>query len=202
MSTTLIDKAAPGVVANTGHNTGGAQKPIDASAVDQTSLAIRDAFLKDLLRLDTHIADEYQWIGQRISWLLVTNSFLLLSFISAANFLVSAAAAAYTRLAVVFMLGVPVVGIGSSILVFIGVLAAQWMVKSFKTARDTVQRAFEGVPFPYQVPPMGTVTGSWPNVFGKAASYCMPIFLILLWAGIGMALLRTDAFWAPAKNFL
>jgi hypothetical protein len=152
--------------------------------------------LRILARLDTHINDEYQWIGQRLTWLLVSNSFLLLSFITAvvAGGLKEGTPIGppkYRLIESIFVRGIPLIGLLSCACVFAGVWAAQRVVRGHKVKRDEFEEAADGM----GIPSVGVKDGSLYNWCGKAAGYAMPVSLFILWFCLMRAITHGAILW-------
>lgn len=168
-----------------------------ANILDTSDGAIkkRDAYLKVLTRHDTHINDEYQWIGQRLTWLLTSNSFLLLAFITAIT------APSFWRhpssiddpkfelLVRIYFRGLPLIGLASCLFVFVGVIAAQIVVSRHRRKRDALEAEAQKEASLTSVsnPTLGRL-----NLMGMSAGFIMPVSLFILWGFIEYAVCTGD----------
>jgi hypothetical protein len=134
-----------------------------------------------LLRLDAQIRVEYDLIGHRVSWLLVSNSFLLGAFALALD-TAPAAGSLNARLIEILVWCLPLIGAFSSLVVFIAVLAAHGVVNDLKTKRALVEdQAFQA----YGFERLNVDERTWHHLSGNLPPLFLPWVLAAVW---GLAL--------------
>jgi hypothetical protein len=140
-----------------------------------------DGRLAYLLKLsqaiESRIAYETGWIGQRMTWLVVSQSFLFGAF-------VSAAAHDTVRFLVFFKWLLALIGLVIATFAYLAIRAAKWVGSDLLTLRSLVDIAIQEQPGLATWPVLGLVrTGlSQGSVRqGSLASHVIPISLIAAW---------------------
>ncbi len=125
---------------------------------------------------------EHQWITNRLSWLFVSQSFLLVGFV-----MVITSPPQSVRSAIRFTLtwGLPVVGFVTCLAVSLGLIAAQHEAKKLADARAKVTEKINTFS-PVRIPLIGSTNGyrdaPWTLPLGALPHRLIPWVLTLLWA--------------------
>ena len=144
---------------------------------DTQSTPSEDNLNRRLLRLDAQIKIEYDLIGHRLSWLLTSNSFLFAAFVVGLNN-ANRDISSVKNFIGVLTISLPVIGLVSSVLVWLAVFAADSVICKFKRLRDTVED--EATRYGFEV--LGIKTGAWPHRVGNWPPFFLPPLLAIIWA--------------------
>lgn len=142
-----------------------------------TAPVLEESLSRRLTRLDSQLKIEYELIGQRVSWLLVSNSFLFGAFVVGLNNVNPNTNV--QKLIHVLILAIPVIGLTSSVLVALAVRAAHEVISDLKAVRDRVEEeAYRA--FSYER--LGVQSKSWPHVVGNWPPTLLPPLFAIVWA--------------------
>ena len=141
-----------------------------------TTVALEESLSRRLARLDSQIKVEYELIGHRVSWLLVSNSFLFAAFVVALGN--SSLDANTQKLIRILVLALPVIGLVSSVLVSLAVRAANEVVHELKKARDFVEEQASRF---YEYERLGVHIKSWPHIVGNWPPALLPPLFAIVW---------------------
>jgi len=139
-----------------------------------------------LIRLDSQLKIEYELVGQRVSWLLVSNSFLFGAFVVSLNNMSANANnmcsdARIHRLIHILFLAIPIIGLVSSVLVALAVRAAHEVIFELKVVRDRVEEEASRA-LAYER--LGVHIKSWPHIVGNWPPVLLPPLFAVVWATI------------------
>jgi len=135
-----------------------------------------------LTRFDTQLRIEFDLIGHRMTWLVISQSFLFSAFATALRSIEDEG----TRHAVkVLRRLVPELGILSALLAGVAIIAAHMVILRLKRRRDQLEEIAEKE-FNYER--LGVGSSTWPHWLGNAASVVLPWLLIVVWARLLNAL--------------
>jgi uncharacterized integral membrane protein len=131
---------------------------------------------------------EHQWITNRMSWLFVSQSFLLVAFVT---FIVSRTQAVGRVMFLVLTWGMPLVGLITCCFVSLGIIAAHHEAKKLADVRAklTIQiNTFS----PVQIPLIGVAKKHrdtrWTHYLGSWPHLLLPWVLTALWIAVLLAL--------------
>lgn len=129
------------------------------------------------------LAAEHQWITNRLSWLFVSQSFLVVAFVT----LITSplVAPSNSRVVKVLTWGLPIVGFITCFFVALGIYAAHHEAKKLANARATVTIRINTF-IPLRIPLIGVAKGlrdsprtQW---LGASPHMVLPWVLVALWA--------------------
>jgi len=144
-----------------------------------TTSALEESLSRRLTRLDSQLKIEYELIGHRVSWLLVSNSFLFGAFVVGLNN--ASLNGGIQKLIHILILAIPVIGLASSVLVALAVRAAHEVVSEFKVVRDRVEEEAHRA-FSYER--LGVHIKSWPHIVGNWPPMLLPPLFAVVWARV------------------
>jgi hypothetical protein len=130
-----------------------------------------------LIRADAQIKTEFDLIGHRVSWLLVSNSFLFAALVVGLGN--SSADVTNRRIVGVLLWALPLIGLASSTLVALAVLAAHDVIKDLKVERGKLEEEAYQL---YRYERLGVQVKSWPHLVGNWPPILMPPLLMVIWA--------------------
>jgi hypothetical protein len=141
------------------------------------------------------LASEYQWITNRLSWLFVSQSFLVVAFITLITSKLDAVGPWMIR---VLTWGLPLVGFIASLLVSLGIMAAQHEAARLSDVRAELTRRINALT-PVAIPLIGNSKQNrdthWARILGAWPHVLLPRFLTLSWLVVLVAL------WCDAPRF-
>jgi hypothetical protein len=144
-----------------------------------TTLALEDSLSRRLTRLDSQLKIEYELIGHRVSWLLVSNSFLFGAFVVGINNL--SEKDDIQKLIHILIYAIPIIGLASSVLVALAVRAAHEVISELKVVRDRVEEEAHHA-FSYER--LGVHIKSWPHIVGNWPPTVLPPLFAVVWARV------------------
>lgn len=134
-------------------------------------------------RYDQQIKGEFELVGQRMTWLLASTSFLFGAFAVALTYKPDAARCefalgpTFNALVKHVTWAIPVVGGVSALVVLLAVIAAHHVIANFKSERQAVEVSLEK----YGYKSKGVLLDSWRHVFGNAPPFVLPPLLLAAW---------------------
>lgn len=138
-----------------------------------------ESLYRRLVRLDAQIKMEFDLIGLRVGWLLLSNSFLFTAYVVALNntnkdeFSIS-----LSHFLIFWVL--PGIGLVSSSLVTYAVYAAHDVIDEFKGLRDKVE--YETKRLGYER--LGIGVDNWRHKAGNYPAKWLPRVLIVIWVAL------------------
>lgn len=139
-----------------------------------------EALNRRLIRLDAQIRIEYDLIGHRVSWLLVSNSFLLAAFAVSLNNS-SPPGSVNSRLIQILVWLLPVIGIVSCYVVAHAVRAAHAVINELKGLRDPLED-LASKHFSYERLGIGKQT--WYHIAGNRPPTLLPWVTAIVWVAV------------------
>lgn len=136
-----------------------------------------ERLFRRLTRIETHLKNEFDLIGQRVSWLLATNAFLFTALMLNINHL-NDEHAPYTLTIKYASILLAILGIGSSFLTFLSILGAYIVVHKVKKTRKHVE-ADAATQFQHDL--IGVHNEDCPHWMGHIAPFLLPWLLIVVW---------------------
>lgn len=161
----------------------GLEETIVSTECEQTKCE-EDRLFRRLTRVEIHLKNEFDLIGQRVNWLLASNAFLFTALMLNVNH-VNSATAPYSRLISHAALLLSTLGIGSSLLTLLSIIGAYQVVNKLKFERQNIEREANRK---YQHDQIGVNNHDIPHILGHLAPLFLPLLLILVW--VLMAIFR------------
>jgi len=138
-----------------------------------------------LKRLDDQIRMEYDLMGQRMSWMVISQSFLFSAVALTAN---NSVDPSMRKVLSLLRLLMPFVGILSCLFSMAAIFAARSVINRLKTLRNRLEDLFEqqnGDGFDR----LGVRQTDWQHSFGNFPTSFLPLTLIGVWLTILMAVI-------------
>lgn len=128
-------------------------------------------------RFDGQIRIEFELIGHRMTWLVISQSFLFSAFATTLGLADRADGVGHATKALRLLL--PWLGMLAALLAGIAIAAAHAVIIRLKGRRDDLEQEAERA-FGYDR--LGVSGSTWPHLFGNAASVLLPWVLVAVWA--------------------
>jgi len=138
-----------------------------------------------LFRLDGLIRDEFEYVGQRVTWLLTSHSFLFTAFVVGLNVGVRDRANSFrmnpmdaSAIIPQFLAALCWIGIVSSLVALLGVAVAHKVVRENYRRRKVTEDAATAMSDQFDALPnrQGAL-----YVIGSLSGFVMPVFLAVVW---------------------
>jgi hypothetical protein len=126
-------------------------------------------------RLDDQIRVEFDLIGHRMTWLVISQSFLFSAVSLTVNNSVNPSAVKISEL---LRWLIPIIGIITCISVGLATFAARSVINKLKRQRDPLESQD---PTDYQLESIGVRSSSWEHKIGNIPSLILPWVLCIAW---------------------
>jgi len=126
-------------------------------------------------RLDYHIRMEYDLMGQRMSWMVISQSFLFSAVALTAN---SSVDRSMHQVIELLRLLIPFIGVLSCLLSSAAIIAARSAINRLKHLRDALEDTFS---VEYGIDKLGVRQSEWQYSFGNFPTSFLPFTLSFVW---------------------
>lgn len=142
--------------------------------------------LERLKRLDEQIHIEYDLMGQRMSWVVISQSFLFSAIALTAN---SSVDISMRKVIELLRLLVPFVGILSCLFSMAAILAARSVINRLKSLRNSLEDSLNLQNGEDGFDKLGVRQTEWQHSFGYFPTSFLPFTLICVWLIILVAVI-------------
>ncbi len=128
-----------------------------------------------LERIEKYIRMEYDLMGQRMSWMVISQSFLFSAVALTAN---SAVDPSMRQIIELLRLLIPFIGILSCLLSSLAIVAARSVINRLKHLRNDLEDKFSSE---YGLDKLGVRQTEWQHSFGNFPTSFLPFTLSCVW---------------------
>jgi hypothetical protein len=152
-----------------------------STTIPQTSSVAELCCLGELV--ESKIAHEISLIGHRMTWLVVSESFLFGAFALLLTGMDISKTLPQTSTMLLWFL--PLIGISLVILVSFSLRAARAVLEALLEPRESIENALQNIVLG-NLPSLGKNRGKlqWTRTWGNVSLYGVPIMLLCAWGGI------------------
>ncbi|AFY73076.1 hypothetical protein Syn7502_00961 [Synechococcus sp. PCC 7502] len=131
-----------------------------------------------LKRLDDQIHMEYDLMGQRMSWMVISQSFLFTAVAASAN---SSVDHSMRKVIDLLRLLIPSIGILSCLFAIAAIFAARSVINRLKNIRNSLEDALSLEHGEDRFYKLGVRQTEWQHSFGNFPTSFLPLALICVW---------------------
>jgi hypothetical protein len=131
-----------------------------------------------LKRIDEQIRMEYDLMGQRMSWMVISQSFLFSAIALTAN---SSVDPSMRKVIELLRLLIPFVGILTCLFAIASIFAARSVINRLKNLRDSLEDALYLQNNQDKFYKLGVRQNEWQHSFGNFPTSFLPFTLVSIW---------------------